>query len=831
MGVLENVQTPVRSPNKMLAPLILGLVEDIRGLSLGDHSFASQGSPSDIIEEISRPLQTLGYTREAEALRNVIQICQTSSNHGGLLPSESDGPAEVFGSEITFLVSAWLESLNSEDRAAHQIVPSPTRPANRRPMTLTEKIFAMHDIGRRGVVCPGETIRVSVDWIMASEASWSGMERTYNQLGKPGIFRNDRFWLAGDHVVDPRVRDHPTVKRLIDSSERAKKVFKMTEYQGMNYTIMHTEFYRERAQPGSLVIGSDSHTCSSGAVGCLAIGLGAADVTMALVTGEIWFKVPECINIKLVGQPSRGIGGKDVILFILQQLRRNTVASERVVEYTGPGLEYLSLDARFAIANMTTEFGGITGIFVPDAITSTFINSRRLPRHKNASNYFRPDEHATYVETHTIDLSQAHSFVAKYPNPDDVVSVAEMATTALDGCFIGACTTAEEDLILGALVLEQGLKKGLVPVAHGKRKVVPGSRPILDMLRKTGLAGIYEDAGFEIGVPGCSYCVGMSADKAGPGEVWLSSQNRNFENRMGTGSIGNLASAATVAASSFDMKITDPQPLIDLIDQVRWDQLKGRGSLRSVTPRGSEPRYVEPCGLDNDHRDTPGVGTTLSSSGPSPNGPLSFQEGEEIISGKVNRLGDFIDTDALAPAQFLVDAKSNEELGTHCLEYTHPEFRSRVAEGFNIVVAGTGFGCGSSREQAVLALLGCGVKCVIARSFAFIYSRNQPNFGLLGITVTEDEFFAAAKDGDDISVDLARNVIVVGGVEFGFELSRIEKELIGLGGISPAFMKFGKQLFQELCSTPPALRNGRMLRNHEPKGTVGGCSSATGLQW
>jgi homoaconitase/3-isopropylmalate dehydratase large subunit len=105
----------------------------------------------------------------------------------------------------------------------------------------------------------------------------------------------------------------------------------------------------------------------------------------------------------------------------------------------------------------------------------------------------------------------------------------------LDGCFIGACTTAEEDLILAALVLEQGLKSGLKPVKKGKRKVVPGSMPILHRLRGLGLADIYEEAGFEIGIPGCSYCVGMSADQAAPGEVWISSQNRNFENRMGKG--------------------------------------------------------------------------------------------------------------------------------------------------------------------------------------------------------------------------------------------------------------------------------------------------------
>lgn len=121
---------------------------------------------------------------------------------------------------------------------------------------------------------------------------------------------------------------------------------------------MHTEFFRQRAQPGMLIIGSDSHTCSSGALGCLAIGLGAADVTMPLVTGETWFKVPESVNIRLINSPRNGIGGKDTILYILKELKRNTVAAEKIVEFTGPGVQHLSCDARFAIANMTTVISG-----------------------------------------------------------------------------------------------------------------------------------------------------------------------------------------------------------------------------------------------------------------------------------------------------------------------------------------------------------------------------------------------------------------------------------------------------------------------------------------
>lgn len=168
------------------------------------------------------------------------------------------------------------------------------------------------------------------------------------------------------------------------------------------------------------------------------------------------------------------------------------------------------------------------------------INRRKSPRHKQNSYYFYPDEDAEYVETHIIDLAKVESFVARYPSPDDVVPVSELEGTALDGCFIGACTTAEEDLILGAMVLEAGMKRGLVPQKHGKRKVVPGSLPILNRLKELGFVAIYEKAGFKVGIPGCSYCVGMGADRAGDSEVWISSQNRNFENRMGKGNFQSL---------------------------------------------------------------------------------------------------------------------------------------------------------------------------------------------------------------------------------------------------------------------------------------------------
>ncbi|KAF6838638.1 3-isopropylmalate dehydratase large subunit 2 [Colletotrichum musicola] len=754
----------------------------------------AEESPLRFLSSLATKLSQDGKKKEAIAILEVLNIATSSPDYGGMGLSVKTKLTATESDELVLLTSAWLESINSAERRGGPVVPLVSRPEGRRPMNVTEKIFALHEVTRPGWVRTGDTIRVSVDWIMASEATWHGMLQAYNKLGDPGIFSNSRFWLAGDHVVDPRIMDTPLVQKLVGQMDFARKRFKMTEFQGHNYTIMHTEFYRERAQPGQIIIGSDSHTCSAGADGCLAIGLGATEVTMALVTGEIWFKVPEVVEIRLEGKPRRGVGGKDIILYILQQLKRNTVAAERVVEYTGPGCRWLSPDARFAIANMTTEFGGITGIFVPDEVTKQFIVSRKTAHHKTASYYFKPDEGCSYAESHVIDISRAEPFVARYPRPDDVVPVPDVAGTQLDGVFIGACTTAEEDLVMGALVLQAGLDAGKTPVKRGTRRVVPGSRPIADYLRKTGLAEIYERAGFTIGVPGCSYCVGMGADMAQPGEVWLSSQNRNFENRMGKGAIGSLASAATVAASSFDMTVISPQDLIERISEEKWNSIKGKGSL----PEGnlSQPQWVEPPGEDAAPEDkAAGSLSDMARGGPEAAG-MGSSSG--VIKSKVFRLGDFVDTDALAPAQYLLTSKNNEELGTHCLEHTNPEFRQLVKEGHEVVVAGKAFGCGSSRQESVQSLLGAGVKCVIAQSFAFIYSRNQPSLGLWGFVIDDPRFYEKAQMGTEITIDLDRNNLTIDNETFSFTLSDLEKKLTKLGGMTNAFNQFGKRIYDVL---------------------------------
>ena len=294
-------------------------------------------------------------------------------------------------------------------------------------MTACQKILVHHALGLEDpYVEAGTVIRLAPDWFLSSEVSWFGMNKAYERMGRPGIRRKDRFWLAGDHVVDPRVNHQPYEKSLIEACDRIAKEMDLGDnYAGHNTTIMHTEYYRARCQPGMLVIGCDSHTSSAGALGSLAIGVGGTDMILQLITGETYLEVPEVVQINFINKPPLGVSGKDVILGVMRKLRRNTVAAGRLVEYTGDGLQYLSCDARFAIANMTTEFGGIGAFVVPDGITLEYVQRRKDLRHRSAGIFFQPDGDAKYAESFDIDLTCLEHFVALYPSPDHVVPIEE----------------------------------------------------------------------------------------------------------------------------------------------------------------------------------------------------------------------------------------------------------------------------------------------------------------------------------------------------------------------------------------------------------------------
>jgi aconitate hydratase/homoaconitate hydratase len=223
-------------------------------------------------------------------------------------------------------------------------------------MTLTEKILLAHAIGwEHDRVKPGDILSIAVDWTIASELAWNGMNLTYDALGRPALYNKDRFYLALDHTVDQRALANDTrTQRLVDLSRRFAREANLSFFFDANETIMHTEFYRQIVRPGEVVLGADSHTSSHGGMGALAVGLGGADITVAMVTGRSWIQVPEAIRVHYAGRLPFGRTGKDAILKTLGQLGRNTVAMERTVEYSADHPEDFSTDFRFTIARLRT---------------------------------------------------------------------------------------------------------------------------------------------------------------------------------------------------------------------------------------------------------------------------------------------------------------------------------------------------------------------------------------------------------------------------------------------------------------------------------------------
>lgn len=602
--------------------------------------------PISILPVVSLMLDfSLGLSAEAAAVTRAIRRTldpielvgsniRTPCAHGVATPEE-------FMTKFMEHLDSYLEAARSETETRalpRQPCVAPT--SQRRPMGVIEKIMTHAAVGlSKPEVQTGEIICVKVDWTLTSEILWAGMEKTYEKMGRPRLHRNDRMWLAIDHTVDPRTNHQPRQRGLIEKAESFQREAKLVNFLPANTSILHTDFTRDRALPGQIIVGCDSHSCSAGCVGGLAVGLGAADVVMPMVTGETWFRVPEICRINFIGKLPFGVGGKDVILHILGLFKRNTIAFQRAVEYGGPGLKELSMDARFAIANMTTEFGGMGACFEADDSTAEWISRRPHLEHQGGL-YFRADPGAEYAEVRTVDLSEVELTIAMYPDPDNVVPVGEKLGTKLDGCFIGACTTTEEDLVVGALVLDAGLRAGLVP-REGRRRVTPGSLSIIKHLDRHDILDIYRQAGFEIGAPGCSYCVGINdVDVAGEGEVWLSSQNRNFRNRMGKGAIGSITCAAVVAASSFDMVVTDARPLLNQIDRVRLDRILGSEKVSlTIAPEISEP---DPYIASNI---TPVIadGSTPTETAAFPGETANSSTGD-VLQSKVQRFGENVDT-------------------------------------------------------------------------------------------------------------------------------------------------------------------------------------------
>jgi aconitate hydratase/homoaconitate hydratase len=277
-------------------------------------------------------------------------------------------------------------------------------------------------------------------------------------------------------------------------------------------------------------------------------------------------------------------------------------------------------------------------------------------------------------------------------------------------------------------------------------------------------------------------CLGLASEVAGPGEVWLSSQNRNYQNRMGPGSLAWLSSAVTVAASAPDLVLRDPRPHLAHIDRERYARLLARPPL----PAPPEVHLVAPA-----------VPVTDAA----PTAPPRTRTPGTELRGRVQRFGDHVDTDAIIPGQFC-HLTSPGELGEKAFHFVRPEFAARARAGQTVVVAGEGWGCGSSREQAVWALIGAGVRAIVAKSYSFILKRNLVNEGLAYFVVKDARFYELAQEGTELLVDPAAGTVVClpGGETFQGESPRpLLRALQEEGGLIPAIGRHGPRVFETLC--------------------------------
>ena len=460
---------------------------------------------------------------------------------------------------------------------------------------------------------------------------------------------------------------------------------------------------------------------------------------------------------------------------------------ERTVEYRGDAAHSFTTDMRFTIGNMTAEFGGLNGIFEADehgrgvagcaaAVATT------TPRATSAPTTTRPTSRATPSTSASLAPQVAKPF-----SPDNVFDGGRAASGRRStACFIGACTTTEEELVLGALVLEAALADGAEPqpVESGRRIVVPGDLMIQKRFARAGLWEIYERAGFTVDPPGCSMCLGVASRKAGKGEVWLSSQNRNFENRMGEGSLAWLASAATVAASALvDARRPTHARCWSASTATGWT----RSSSASATRRRSRSRSREP----RSHVAAQRAGTERQA--------IRWRRHPRAGAAlrRLRRHRRDHPRRVLPPHRARRARRQALPLRAPGVP---PSARSEARPSSSRARAGAAAARASRRSGRCRARAS---QAVIAKSYAFIHKRNLVNEALPYLVIRDEAFYDLATEGAELEVDLASGVVrdVASRREFQAQTpTPMIQALTAEGGLVKAIQTHGKDVFAALTA-------------------------------
>jgi homoaconitate hydratase family protein len=417
--------------------------------------------------------------------------------------------------------------------------------------TLAEEIFS-YKLGRP--VRAGETVVVDVDHVMSHDTTTPLAIQAFRKLAKQAggrVFDMARSHIVFDHIIPASTIAAATLQREVRGFAREQGIEILQE--GICHQVMPERGF---VLPGSVIVGADSHSCSYGAFGAFGTGMGSTDIGVAYATGRTWFRVPETINVNLVGELPHGVFAKDISLEIVRLIGVDG-ANYRALEYTGEVIERMAMSERFTFSNMAIEMGGKAGLIAADETTREWLRGR-TDRDYPLLRAHNP----CYERVIEIDVSRLEPRVACPPDVNIVHPVDEVQQIKIDQAFLGTCTNGRlDDLEIAANIL-----RGKKIHPDIRMVVIPASREIYLEAMRRGYLEVFAQAGASVGTPGCGPCIGRHFGVLAPGERALTTMNRNFTGRMGdpTAEI-YLGSPATVAATALTGHITDPREYLSKV--------------------------------------------------------------------------------------------------------------------------------------------------------------------------------------------------------------------------------------------------------------------------
>ena len=409
--------------------------------------------------------------------------------------------------------------------------------------TISQKILSRAS-GSGSIAEPGEIVEADVDYAMSHDGTSVLAIKAFRDMGSESVWDPERIVIPFDHQIPANNDVAATLQKEVREWARVQGITNFFDCgSGVCHQVLPEQGF---ALPGKLIVGADSHSCTYGAFGAFATGVGATDMAEIYSRGRLWFKVPETIGIRITGKLRPNVAAKDLALKIIGDLGADG-ATYKAIEYFGQTIEEMSISGRMTLCNMGVEMGAKTAIVPPDEKTDAYLNGRARAEYSPV--FSDPGSYDTELEYDVTDLEPQVAFPCRV---DNVRPVSELEGTKIDQVFIGTCTNGRlEDLEIAAKIIK-GHKVAV------RTLVIPASREILLEALQKGIIEILVDAGAMIGPPGCGPCLGAHMGVIGDGEVCLSTSNRNFPGRMGKGGSVYLASPATAAFGAIKGYITEP---------------------------------------------------------------------------------------------------------------------------------------------------------------------------------------------------------------------------------------------------------------------------------